>query len=443
MVKEVLFPDRFIVQAFRLIKIRWLAVLFAVIIVSLVLLFNVQGPNYKGISLSILILLLINFYFYYDINKLRKVCKDKCEKPVKVNINLQIIFDFIILTLILHFSGGIENPCIVFFIFHMIISGIYLSPKNAFFIAGLAVFLFLTLVLTEYFGLINHYSINNYITEMIINEPVYFFSSLALFVLTSFISVYIAVSLSEQLRITKDLLKQSNQSLLDKDKIKDEFIQRITHDIKGGLAVTQSCLSVVDKQILGAVNEANADFITKALNRTNKMISFVSELLALTKMRLENRYDTKIVSVNEIINAVLINIKSEAEKKKINVSSNIAAQQLYISGIKVSIEESIMNLLSNAIKYTPENGKVNISAFADSNKIVIKVSDTGYGIPEEDLPNIFDDFYRSKNITGVEGSGLGLSLVKAIVARHNGSISVISKVNVGSTFTMEFNIAQP
>jgi len=102
-----------------------------------------------------------------------------------------------------------------------------------------------------------------------------------------------------------------------------------------------------------------------------------------------------------------------------------------------------MNLLSNAIKYTPENGKVNISAFADSNKIVIKVSDTGYGIPEEDLPNIFDDFYRSKNITGVEGSGLGLSLVKAIVARHNGSISVISKVNVGSTFTMEFNIAQP
>jgi two-component system phosphate regulon sensor histidine kinase PhoR len=97
-----------------------------------------------------------------------------------------------------------------------------------------------------------------------------------------------------------------------------------------------------------------------------------------------------------------------------------------------------MNLISNAIKYTPAGGSVRVKAWSQDRKIVLEVSDTGIGIPEEALPRIFTEFYRAKNAKAVDvdGTGLGLVLVKDVVEQHGGQISVQSVLDQGSTFTV-------
>ena len=436
---EVFFPDKLIIKASWLIEVRWIIGVCAGLAISVGCFFSIVNLDYFSLYFTASLLFLLNFIYYLDIKRIRTVVVDTSERIVKRNINFQIAFDFIILAVLLHFSGGIENPCILFFIFHMIIGSIILPSKNAYFLALLAIFLFLTLTVTEYFGILEHHSINKYFMSMISNEPLYFFSSQAIFVFTSFIAVYLAVNFSGQLRLAKMLLSQNNQGLLEKDKIKNEFIKRVTHDIRNELATVSSCLSVVDKQILEPVTNQNADFVYKALKRTKKLTLFVNDILTLTNLKLDNRFETSIFSLSEVVNNVINRVKSEVEVKNIELLLKMEDDSLTISGIKVSFEEALSKLVQNAVKYTPSQGKVCLEIKKKSEIICIVVSDNGYGIPEKDLSYVFDEFYRGENIKSIEGNGLGLSLVKAIVDRHNGSINVKSKLNSGTTFTLLFN----
>ena len=101
------------------------------------------------------------------------------------------------------------------------------------------------------------------------------------------------------------------------------------------------------------------------------------------------------------------------------------------------IEQVLMNVISNAIKYTPDGGTIKISAFQENNRLVMIVKDNGIGIPKEDLPRIFERFYRVDKSRSTRGTGLGLAIVKHIVKLFNGEISVKSKVGIGSTFTVK------
>jgi signal transduction histidine kinase len=432
--------DRLISQAHWLIRIRWFVSVGLLIFISIGNHYSLANLSYTSLYLSAGLLLVVNSIYFSHLYYLGKRRLDDSDKGATYNINFQIIFDYIILSLILHFSGGIENPCIIFFVFHMIIGSIVLPPKNAYILAGLANFLLVFITTTEHLGIIKHYSINHYITELIINEPYYLYGSLGIFIITSFLAVYFAVTLSGKLRLTKMLLNQSNQILLEKDKIKNEFIQRLSHDIKGSLSAIASLLGVVEKQILGPISPENADFIGKAMNRTQKLKMFLNDLLMLTKMRLDNRFETTKINLKDLVNNVLSRVIPEAEDKSIALSSNISDESLCISGVAVSIEEAIFNVVQNAIKYTPTGGKVHIDVKNDKEYAIIDVADTGYGIPEKDLPFIFDEFFRAQNVFNIEGTGIGLSLVKAIIDRHNGKIAVNSSPNQGTTFTLWLNL---
>ncbi|NJM28065.1 MAG: cell wall metabolism sensor histidine kinase WalK [Pseudanabaena sp. RU_4_16] len=105
----------------------------------------------------------------------------------------------------------------------------------------------------------------------------------------------------------------------------------------------------------------------------------------------------------------------------------------------------IDNLISNAIKYSPQGGNVSLDLVCQPERITIEVGDRGIGIPKEDLDQIFDSFYRSRNVGNISGTGLGLTIAKASVELHGGSLTVDSEVNVGTTFTVTIpnNIQAP
>jgi len=233
-------------------------------------------------------------------------------------------------------------------------------------------------------------------------------------------------------------LREANTQLKEKDRIKDEYVSRVTHDIKGHLAAIQSCLHIASDESSAAPPEKQADFLKRARKRTAQLTDFVKELLNLTQMRLSGQFQTASFSLADAISRALATVERKAKDKSITLTSDIESSVDQIVGNQFSINELLTNLLFNAIKYTPENKSVHIEAKSHDDHVQIDIRDTGIGIPANELGNVFDEFFRASNARQKEkdGTGLGLSIVKQIVERHGGKISVQSVEGQGTTFTI-------
>jgi signal transduction histidine kinase len=240
-----------------------------------------------------------------------------------------------------------------------------------------------------------------------------------------------------ELKKQEKALRQANVQLKEKDRIKDEYVSRVTHDIKGHLATIRSCLFVVADDACEVLGDKQADFLSRAQSRTEQLLSFVKELLNLTQMRLSGRLETEAFSLADSISKSLAAVARKADDKSITVTSNVDPAIGEIVGNEFSINEMITNLLFNAVKYTPEQKTVHLEAKSCDDNVQIDICDTGIGIPAEDVPNVFEEFFRAGNAKKREkdGTGLGLSIVKQIVDRHGGEISVQSQEGQGSTFS--------
>ena len=241
-----------------------------------------------------------------------------------------------------------------------------------------------------------------------------------------------------ELQKQEKALREANIKLTEKDHIKDEYVSRVTHDIKGHLAAIQSSLYVAADESTGPLNDKQSKFTDKALKRTGQLTSFVRELLNLTQMRLSGRLEMKAFSLPDAIAKSLSSIANRAKEKSITVSSNVEPSVGEIVGNEFSITEMVTNLLFNAVKYTPENKTVQLDAKSHNNHVRIDIIDTGIGIPTEELENVFDEFFRASNARKNEkdGTGLGLSIVKQIIEQHGGEISVESREGQGTKFTV-------
>jgi len=241
-----------------------------------------------------------------------------------------------------------------------------------------------------------------------------------------------------ELQKQEKALREANAQLREKDRIKDEYVSRVTHDIKGHLATTRSWLYVATDESTEVPNEKRAEFASRALDRTLQLTAFVKELLDLTQMRLSGRLQMEPFSLPDSISKSLASIAGKAKDKSITVSSSVEPSLGQIVGHEFSINEMITNLLFNAVKYTPENQTVHLEARSYDDHVQIEISDTGIGIPEDEVPNVFDEFFRASNARKSErdGTGLGLSIVKQIVERHAGKIFVESRQGQGTKFTI-------
>jgi len=239
-----------------------------------------------------------------------------------------------------------------------------------------------------------------------------------------------------ELKKQEEALREANIQLREKDRIKDEYVSRVTHDIKGHLATIQSWLYLAAAS--GVEGEKQVDYLRRALERTGQLTEFVKELLNLTQMRLSGRMQMEAFSLPDTITKSLASVENRAKEKSITVASSVAPSVGQIVGNEFSLNEMITNLLFNAVKYTPENKTVHLNATGYNDHVRIEICDSGIGIPAEELPHVFEEFFRASNAQKREkdGTGLGLSIVKQIVERHGGTISVDSEESRGSKFTI-------
>ncbi len=425
---------RLLKRAYWLIHLRWLAILGTC--VGTFIAHSVLGAIDRGLPLYMVagVLVMENAVSLLMLHRVKGTDWSRAMTSIGRIIHFQICADLVLLTVLLHYSGSIENPLMVAFVFHMVIASILLPVRESYLQATLAVFLVALLALLEYRGLIPHHGLKGLLTQGFHDNGLYVLGSVSVLAATLYLVVYMTSDISHQLRTQEEAYRRANIQLRQKDCIKDEYVARVTHDIKGHLAAIQSCHDVVVSGIVGPLQGQQRDFLDRAHRRTTQLTKFVKTLLALTEMRLSNHLPMEIFALPQAIEGAVASAQTRAQDKGVELLCHVdpSVQQVY--GNSLSIEEMMTNLLLNSVKYTPTGGQVTIQATTQDQQVMVEIRDTGIGIPQDELPHIFDEFYRAKNARQVErdGTGLGLSIVRQIIERHGGQIWVESRENQGT-----------
>ncbi len=432
-------------RAYWLIGLRWVAI--AALVVA-----TFTASEFMGVSLPVSalytiagVLLAYNFILYDLLRYWTWGDRKPSETRIGRILTFQICADLLILATILHFSGGIENPFSSFFAFHMIIGSILCSKRQSYLQAALAVMLFGGLIALEGAGGLRHYALDGFAGHGLYRDWLYIFGVLFVFTATLFLLVYMTTSISEQLRKQQAGYEAANAQLEGKDQLKNEYVLRLTHDIKGHLAAVQSCLDIVFSEMVGPLNEKQKDLVERAYRRAGKCMAFITSLLKLTRMKLTGRLDMEIFSLRNCIFNSLGSVQNSAQKKHIAIRHQIDPAVDEVCGEAVLIEETIMNMLFNAVKYTPDGGQVSMDVRQDGAFVLFSISDTGIGVPDADLGRIFEEFYRADNARAIErdGTGLGLAFARQVIERHGGRIWARNNPDGGATFTFTIPKAAP
>ena len=218
------------------------------------------------------------------------------------------------------------------------------------------------------------------------------------------------------------------------------FVSNVSHELRTPLTSVKSYLEALDE---GALSEPVApDFIKVSLDETNRMMRMVTDLLHLSRIdNATSHLDVELINFTAFITFILNRfdkIRSQDEEKKYEIVRDYPITSVWIEIDTDKMTQVIDNILNNAIKYSPDGGKITVSMKTTDDQMILSISDQGLGIPKEDLPKIFDRFYRvdKARSRAQGGTGLGLAIAKEIVKQHNGFIWAKSEYGKGSTFTI-------
>ncbi len=231
----------------------------------------------------------------------------------------------------------------------------------------------------------------------------------------------------------------------DIDRMKSDFVAMVAHELKSPLASVEQMIYALQ---VGCEHEATNSCHTlhkRMTTRTKDLLRLIDNLLNLSKLESGAVvFNLEPIHGDDIIREVLEITRPQAEGKGISLRYQPSEEDWLFNVDYDHIRTAIMNIVSNSVKYTPDGGQVTLSTEVAGGFVNFVVQDTGIGISKEDLPHIFDRFFRVKGkaTRHITGSGLGLALVKEVVEAHQGYIEVQSTPQVGTTFTLSFPLAQ-
>ena len=218
------------------------------------------------------------------------------------------------------------------------------------------------------------------------------------------------------------------------------FVSNVSHELRTPLTSVKSYLEALDE---GALSEPVApDFIKVSLDETNRMMRMVTDLLHLSRIdNATSHLDVELINFTAFITFILNRfdkMRGPDEEKKYELVRDYPITSVWIEIDTDKMTQVIDNILNNAIKYSPDGGKIKVTMKTTDDQMILSISDQGLGIPKQDLPKIFDRFYRVDRARSRAqgGTGLGLAIAKEIIKQHNGFIWAKSEYGKGSTFTI-------
>ena len=218
------------------------------------------------------------------------------------------------------------------------------------------------------------------------------------------------------------------------------FVSNVSHELRTPLTSVKSYLEALEE---GALSEPVApDFVKVSLNETNRMMRMVTDLLSLSRIDNETSHlEVELTNFTAFITFILNRfdkIKNQDETKKYEIIRDYPITPIWVEIDTDKLTQVIDNIMNNAIKYSPDGGTITVSIKTTDEQLILSIADEGLGIPKQDLPKIFDRFYRvdKARSRAQGGTGLGLAIAKEIIKQHQGFIWAKSEYGVGSTFTI-------
>lgn len=238
----------------------------------------------------------------------------------------------------------------------------------------------------------------------------------------------------DMIRMNKELVL-ANERLKELDKLKSDFVSMVSHELKTPLAAMRTSAQVLDMADAG--EETKREMLDIILRNIDRQTNLVNDLLDLSRIE-SGRMELKIgsVSLDSVIADSIESVKQAASEGDIKLNVELSESLASVKGDREKLTQVVINLLNNAIKFTPRSGEIIIKARELNGQVEVKVSDTGIGIPTEDLDSVFNKFYQVDSTLTREagGTGLGLAICKGIIEAHNGRIWAESELGKGSTF---------
>jgi signal transduction histidine kinase len=223
------------------------------------------------------------------------------------------------------------------------------------------------------------------------------------------------------------------------DQLKSQFVRSVTHELRSPVAVSQSLLRVAIRQIGGSLNDLQRDILTRLSDRLDALQLLIDDLLDLASGKVEGlEGELTPISVEAAVLGAIDGLGDQAAEKDVRVKVNSLQRGMTVVGSEEGLDRVFTNVIGNAIKYTPSGGEVNVLMERRSNEASVTITDTGIGIPEVDIPHLFEEFFRASNARemGIQGTGLGLAIVKDLVERYGGRLSLQSRLGEGTTVTI-------
>jgi signal transduction histidine kinase len=228
------------------------------------------------------------------------------------------------------------------------------------------------------------------------------------------------------------------------DSMKSEFVATVSHDLRSPLTLMRGYATMLDT--VGELNEQQHGYVKKIVSGVENMSRLVNNLLDLGRIEIGVGLQVEHVTVLDIIERVTSALQLQASQKNIALDVELSKDMPHaVEADQALLHQAIYNLVENAIKYTPENGRVIIRTQTHTGFLIFAIEDSGYGIATDDLPHLFEKFYRGKQreTRAQTGSGLGLAIVNSIAANHGGRVWVESTLGKGSIFYLQIPLLQP
>ncbi|WP_440953664.1 PAS domain-containing sensor histidine kinase [Methanococcoides sp. FTZ1] len=237
-----------------------------------------------------------------------------------------------------------------------------------------------------------------------------------------------------------DELANANEELKSLDRMKDEFLSNVSHELKTPLTCIEGYSQILSDESLGSVNDQQKKSVDTIIRNSERLRRLVDSLLYISKMQAGSiEYSFGPVRIAEITDHVVADMLPRIQEKELTIEKKVPADLPSINGDKDKLTDLLVYLVDNSIKFTPAGGRITVTAREEKEKLHITVEDTGIGIPKDLIPNLFQRFYQIDASTRRKygGTGIGLYISKSIVDAHNGKIRIESEEGAGTTVHVE------
>ena len=227
-----------------------------------------------------------------------------------------------------------------------------------------------------------------------------------------------------------------------RERLKMDLVSALAHDIKNPLGIIMGYAETMSDQFIGRSEaKGNLEILDRIQESAQRIVNLVTGFLEASKAEAGKiSVEERPVEINALIREVAQQQMGDLRKKNISLDVELDENIPTIIGDKAQLDRVLWNLVGNAIKFTPGGGRITVSSRSDNGYVCVAVKDTGIGIPKDELPLLFSQFRRLKGSAKIEGTGLGLFIVKTIIEAHKGTVQAESAGGQGSTFTVRVPI---